>query len=332
MYEIQGTTNIKKRTVEKEVKTLEKTELGQFTTMKIGGVADRICFPSTIDELVDLMDKLMSRNEPWSLVGGGSNILVSSHDIPGTVICTTGMNWIEQMGPDLLVAGAGVRLPRLSAYAAKLSLSGMEFYEGIPGTVGGAVVMNAGAHGSCTSQILETVTVLNLKSWKIETLTPKDIMFGYRISNINPVKQIVLGAKFRMATDTEAAIRTRMKTNNIARQNSQPIKDPNAGCTFKNPIELNLPAGKILDSIGAKNWTIGSAQVSSIHANFIINLGNANSHDVCKLINKMQETTYEKFNVLLKPEIKPLGVFKESESIIWTNADQTSNSSFIITK
>ena len=314
------------------MKTLEKTELGQFTTMKIGGIADKICFPSTIDELVDLMDTLMSKNEPWSLVGGGSNILVSSHDIPGTVICTTGLNWIEQLGPDLLTAGAGVRLPRLSAYASKLSLSGMEFYEGIPGTVGGAIVMNAGAHGHCTSQIMETVTVLDLKKWKIETLTPKDIIFGYRISTINPLEQIVLSAKFRMGSDTEAAIRTRMKSNNLARQNSQPIKDPNAGCTFKNPIEINMPAGKILDSIGAKNWTIGAAQVSSMHANFIINLGGANSQDVCKLINKMQQNTFEKYNVLLKPEIKPLGVFKESEAIIWTNADQTQNSSFIITK
>ncbi len=314
------------------MKTLEKTELGQFTTIKIGGVADKICFPSTTNELIDLMDKLMSKNEPWSLVGGGSNILASSHDIPGTVICTTGLNCIEQLGPTLLTAGAGVRLPRLSAYASKLSLSGMEFYEGIPGTVGGAIVMNAGAHGRCTSQILETVTILDLTKWKIEVLTPKDIVFGYRISTINPQEQIVLSAKFRMASDTEAAIRTRMKTNNLARQSTQPIKDPSAGCTFKNPIEINMPAGKILDSIGAKNWTIGAAQVSSVHANFIINLGNANSQDVCKLISKMQESIFEKYNVLLKPEIKPLGVFKESEAIIWTNADQTLNSSFIITK
>ncbi len=314
------------------MKTLEKTELGQFTTMQIGGVADKICFPSTTHELIDLMDELMSKNEPWSLVGGGSNILASSHDIPGTVICTTGLNLIEQLGPDLLTAGAGVRLPRLSAYASKLSLSGMEFFEGIPGTVGGAIVMNAGAHGHSTNQILETVTVLDLKKWKIEVLTPKDIVFGYRISTINPQEQIVLSAKFRMVPDTEAAIRTRMKANNLARQSSQPIKDPSAGCTFKNPIELNMPAGKILDSIGAKNWTIGAAQVSSVHANFIINLGSANSQDVCKLISKMQESTFEKYNVLLKPEIKPLGVFKESEAIIWTNADQTTNSSFIITK
>ncbi|OGI10625.1 MAG: UDP-N-acetylenolpyruvoylglucosamine reductase [Candidatus Melainabacteria bacterium RIFCSPLOWO2_02_FULL_35_15] len=314
------------------MKTLEKTELGQFTTMKIGGVADKICFPSTIRELIDLIDKLMSKNEPWSLVGGGSNILASSQNIPGTVICTTGLNLIEQLGPDLLIAGAGVRLPRLSAYASKLSLSGMEFFEGIPGTVGGAVVMNAGAHGHSTNQILETVTVLDLKKGKVEVLTLKDIIFGYRISTINPQEQIVLSAKFRMVPDTEAAIRTRMKANNLARRSSQPIKDPSAGCTFKNPIELNMPAGKILDSIGAKNWTIGAAQVSSIHANFIINLGSADSQDVCKLISKMQESTFEKYNILLKPEIKPLGVFKESEAIIWTNADQTTNSSFIITK
>jgi len=159
------------------MKILKKTEVAQFTTMKIGGRADKICFPTSPDELFQLMDTVMSKSEPWSLLGGGSNVLVSSSDIPGTVICTTGLNWIEQPGPDILIAGAGVRLPRLSAYAAKLSLSGMEFYEGIPGTVGGAVVMNAGAHGHSTNQILETVTVLNLKTWKVETLTPSEIKF-----------------------------------------------------------------------------------------------------------------------------------------------------------
>lgn len=314
------------------MKILEKTELAQFTTMKIGGVADKVCFPTTTEELSNLMNEVISKNEPWSLLGGGSNVLVSSQNIPGTVICTTGLNWIEQIGPDLLIAGAGVRLPRLSAYASKLNLSGMEFYEGIPGTVGGAVVMNAGAHGNSTSQILETITVLNLRNGEIKTITPKEIGFGYRFSKINPKEQIVLSGKFRMTPDTEAAIRSRMKENNLARRKTQPIKDASAGCTFRNPIELNMPAGKILELLGAKNWKIGSAQVSSVHANFIINLGNAHSNDVCKLISRLQEAALEKYNVLLKPEIKPIGVFNEQEAIIWTNSDQTSTSSFIITR
>lgn len=314
------------------MKVIEKTEIAQFTTMKIGGIADKICFPTTEEELIDLMDKVLSKNEPWSLIGGGSNILVSSYDIPGTVICTTGLNWISKIGPDSIIAGSGVRLPRLSAYAAKLSLSGMEFFEGIPGTVGGAVVMNAGAHGSSTSQILETVTVLNLKKWKTETLTPKDIRFGYRFSTINPLEQIVISAKFRMLPDTEEAIRSRMRENNLARRSTQPIKEPSAGCTFRNPLEINVPAGKLLDSIGAKKWAIGDAQVSNIHANFIINIGNATSQEVCKLIKKLQDTTCEKYNILLKPEIKPLGIFDNNEAIIWTNSDETTCSSFIITK
>ena len=314
------------------MKILENAELSELTTMKIGGRADKICFPTTTDELVNAMDQVMSKNERWSLIGGGSNVLVSSDEVPGTVICTTGLNWIEKLGTDLLLAGSGVRLPRLSAYAAKLGLSGMEFFEGIPGTVGGAVVMNAGAHGHCTSQILETATILNLKTWKLESLAPKDIQFGYRFSSIRSNEQIVLSAKFRMIPDTEAAIRTRMKENNLARQRTQPIKDPSAGCTFRNPLELNMAAGKILEQLGAKNWRVGTAQVSPMHANFIINLGNANSHDVCKLITKLQNATMEKYNILLKPEIKPIGVFDQSEAIIWTNADQTLNSSFIITR
>lgn len=314
------------------MKILEKAELSNLTTLKVGGIADRICFPINTTELVDLMDKVLSKNEPWCLLGGGSNVLVSSNEIPGTVICTTGLNWIEQLGPDLITAGAGVRLPRLSAYAAKLGLSGMEFFEGIPGTVGGAIVMNAGAHGNSTSQILETATILNLKKGNLEPLTPKDIMFGYRYSSINPCEQIVLGAKFRLISDTEAAIRSRMKENNLSRLKTQPIKDPSAGCTFRNPIEINIPAGKILESAGAKNWQIGYAKVSSLHANFIINLGNATSSDVCKLIHKMQDVILQKYNILLKPEIKPIGMFDKSQAIIWTNSDETESSSFIITK
>ncbi len=314
------------------MKILEKTEVSPFTTMKVGGIADRICFPTSIDELVILMDQLLSQNNPWALLGGGSNVLVSSNEIPGTVICTTGLNWIEQPDPHSLVVGSGVRLPRLSAYAYKLGLSGMEFYEGIPGTVGGAIVMNAGAHGWSTHQILETVTILNLETMNLEVLTPNEVNFGYRMSSINSKKQIVLSARYKLSADTEEAIRSRMKENNIARQKSQPIKDPSAGCTFRNPIELNIPAGKLLDSIGAKNWTVGSAQVSSKHANFVINLGHANSHDVCKLISKLQQAALEKYNVLLKPEIKPLGIFDKSESIIWTNSDETIKSSFIITR
>ena len=314
------------------MKTLEKSKIAQFTTMKVGGIAEKICIPSTTDELVQLMTEVSLKNNPWSLIGGGSNVLVSSHDIPGIVIVTTALNWIEQVGPDLLIAGAGVRLPRLSAYACKLGLSGMEFFEGIPGTVGGAIVMNAGAHGCSTNQVLETVTVFNTKKSHLYTLTPTDIQFGYRTSSINPQENIVLSAKFRLAGDTEAAIRSRMKANNLARQRTQPIKDASSGCTFKNPIELNMSAGKILDSIGAKQWKIGDAQVSSMHANFIINTGNATSADICKLIAKMQEASYEKYNIILKPEIKPIGIFNKSEAVIWTNSDQTTNSSFIITK
>lgn len=314
------------------MKILEKAEISELTTLKIGGVADKICFPTTTEEIVDVMDMVMSKEQPWSIIGGGSNILVSSNEFPGTVICTIGLNWIEKLGTDLLLAGAGVRLPRLSAYASKLGLSGMEFFEGIPGTVGGAIVMNAGAHGHCTSQILETAVVLNLKKGNLELLTPKDLGFGYRFSSINPNEQIVISAKFRLVGDTEAAIRSRMKQNNEARQRTQPIKNPSAGCTFRNPLEINMTAGKMLDSIGAKNWQVGSAQVSQIHANFVINLGKASSHDICTLVNKLQGATLEKYNILLKPEIKPIGIFKKEEAIIWTNADESVNSSFIITK
>lgn len=311
------------------MKEFEKASVAKLTTFQVGGIADRISFPTSQNELINLLKNSYHNQQPWYLIGGGSNLLVSSLDIPGNVICTVGLNTMKVEDDLYIVADAGVRLPRLSAFAAKHNLTGMEFWEGIPGTVGGSVIMNAGAHGSSTNKIITSIEVYDLESKDIITLLKDDIKFGYRISSINPKKQVILNAKFKLSKGSETEIRKLMKLNNLARTSSQPIKDPSAGCTFSNPIELNLSAGKLIEELGGKNWSIGNAQVSCKHANFIINTGHAKSQDVCKLIMKLQKTINEKHHINLKPEVKPLGLFTKEESSIWDSVGINESNSFI---
>jgi UDP-N-acetylmuramate dehydrogenase len=290
--------------------------LWRYTTLKIGGPAERVCMPTSIEEVLSLMDRLRKEGKPWFVIGGGSNLLVSSSGFAGTVIRTTQITAITEPAPGLLEAGAGARLPHLARYAANLGLSGLEFSVGIPGTVGGGVVMNAGAHGSCIANVIESVTVFDSKTGQVEKLSHADLNFQYRKSAINPDTQIVLSACFRLNPDSADAIKERIRHNEDYRWQTQPLNWPNAGSTFKNP-EPTRGAGLLLDQSGAKQFREGQAAVSSVHANFVINMGNATSQEVTTLLARMQDSVYENFQVVLHPEWKRLGLFTPSECKIW---------------
>jgi UDP-N-acetylmuramate dehydrogenase len=297
---------------------LIQASLARFTTLKVGGDARRVCQPSNTDELLALMDQLAKSGEPWFVLGGGSNLLVSSAGFDGTVIRMTQMNRIEQLDNDLIEADAGARLPHLAKHAAKIGLSGLEFAVGIPGTVGGASVMNAGAHGSCMAEITESVTVFDTVSWKLVTLSKADLGFEYRKSKIDPNTQVVVSARYRLRPDVAENIQARTKHNEDYRWKTQPLSWPNAGSTFKNP-EPNRGAGFLLDQAGAKQLKEGNAAVSAIHANFVINLGGATSQEITMLLRKMQEAVYEQFAIRLHPEWKTLGQFSSEEREIWSD-------------
>jgi UDP-N-acetylmuramate dehydrogenase len=290
--------------------------LARYTTIKIGGDADRLCHPQNVDELVELVNKLKDNGEPWYVIGGGSNLLISSNGVRGTVIRTTQLIAISTPEPGILEAEAGARLPHLARQAAQLGLSGLEFAVGIPGTVGGGVIMNAGAHGSQMSAILETAKVLDSQTGEVSVLTNDEIAFQYRKCALDPHRHVVLSARFRMPPDVPEEIERRTKHNEDYRWKTQPMGWPNAGSTFKNP-RPDKTAGFLLDQAGAKKLKEGQAAVSDIHANFVINLGGATSHEVTTLLRRMQECVHNAFELDLVPEWKTMGSFSEEELSVW---------------
>lgn len=303
-----------------------KADISRFTTMKVGGSADRLCQPASLDEVLSLVEQLTSQGEPWFVLGGGSNTLVSSAGIRGTVIRTTRLISIESPEPSILIAAAGARLPHLAKYAASLGLAGLEFAVGIPGTVGGAVIMNAGAHGSCMANVVESALILNTQNGKVENWSNADMQFKYRKCALDPAKHIVLSARLRLQQGSTQEIEAATTRNEEYRWRTQPLGFPNLGSTFKNPFP-DRSAGLLLDQSGAKEFKEGAAAVSAIHANFVVNLGRASSDDVLHLLQRMQHTVQNKFSIRLMPEWKTLGEFNEIRDQIWSdkNDDNSSN-------
>jgi UDP-N-acetylmuramate dehydrogenase len=291
--------------------------LARYTTLKIGGEAKRLIQPLTVAELAAVVDELAKNNEQWFVLGGGSNLLVSSKGFAGTVVRTTQITSVERLESNLIEAGAGSRLPHLARHAAQWGLCGLEFAAGIPGTVGGGVIMNAGAHGSSMSEIVEEVSIYDSTLNKIVNLKKDELGFQYRKCALDPQKHAVLSAKLRLNTDRPEEIEVRIRHNEEYRLRTQPIGFPNAGSTFKNP-EPTRAAGMLLDQSGAKELKEGQAAVSALHANFVINLGGATSDQVTTLLHKMQGRVMEKFGVRLNPEWKTLGDFTAEEKAVWS--------------
>lgn len=291
--------------------------IARYTTLKVGGEVKRLVHPTSTDEVLEVMGQLRQSGEPWFVLGGGSNLLVSSDGFDGTVIRMTQMQRIQQIGDDVIEADAGVRLPHLAKHAAANGLSGLEFAVGIPGTVGGGAVMNAGAHASSISEVTESVTVFDTTKWALVTLSHTDLGFEYRRSAIAPDRHIVLSSRYKLRPDVADNIIEKTKHNEEYRVKTQPLGWPNAGSTFKNP-EPKRTAGFLLDQAGAKDLRIGNAGVSAVHANFVINLGGATSQDITSLLRAMQNIVQEKFEVRLHPEWKRLGKFTDEELKVWS--------------
>ncbi len=293
---------------------LANAPLARYTTLKIGGNARRVCHPKTIDELVQLVEQM--NGEPWYIIGGGSNLLISSEGFDGSVIRTTDLTEIKQISESQLEAAAGARLPHLAKFAAQKGYSGLEFAVGIPGTVGGGVIMNAGAHGSCMANIVDTVTYFDSGEKKLVTLKNEEVEFVYRKCKLDPLKHVIVSAVFNLPHGEAEEIVAKTKHNEEYRMRTQPIGFPNAGSTFKNP-DPDRSAGLLLDKSGAKNMHEGKAAVSELHANFVINMGGATSHDVANLVGRMQEMVQEQFHVRMLPEWKTLGKFTDEELRAW---------------
>lgn len=291
---------------------LEKDfEIKKLTTFKIGGKIKEVYFPQNIDELYEVLH-LKAQNE-LKVFGNLSNTLVSSDGYNGSIILTTKMDNIELSGTRV-VADAGVKGPKLSQFVAGKGLSGLEFMIGFPGSVGGEVCMNASANGQAISDTLVCATCYSPQKGIIK-LTKDELEFDYRTSRCQIEDLIVLQAEFELSPKPIDKIKSQMEDNLAFRKAHQPnLTLPNCGSIFKNP--QGDSAGRLLDSIGAKQMSFGGVKVWENHANFIVNNNNGTSFDVLSLMYKMYTAVKKEYNIELEPEIRFLGGNNEKENEI----------------
>ncbi|MBP2240037.1 UDP-N-acetylmuramate dehydrogenase [Cytobacillus eiseniae] len=286
-------------------KVIENEPLANHTTMKIGGPADIFIEPSSIDHMIKAMELIRESNVKWTVIGRGSNLLVSDLGIEGAVIkLGKGLSTLEVNGTEVK-AGGGNSIVALSTQISRQGLSGLEFASGIPGSVGGAVFMNAGAHGSDISKVLKKALIL-FADGKIEWLSNDDMMFSYRTSVLQKLRPgIVLEAVFQLKAGDKELIFSEMQNNKEYRKETQPWNFPCAGSIFRNPLPNH--AGKLIQDAGLKGYSIGGAKISDMHGNFIINTGHATANDVQSLINYIKKKIYDLYEVEMHTEVEIIG-------------------------
>ena len=278
----------------------------QHTTFKIGGPADYFLMPEKGEDVGRVIKICKEKEIPYFILGNGSNLLVGDGGYRGAVIqIYRNMSSVTVEGNEI-TAQAGALLSAVAAAAKNASLTGFEFAGGIPGTIGGAVVMNAGAYGGEMKDVLTEVTVMNAEG-DIFTLPTEELELGYRTSIIKTAGYIVLEAKIRLKEGDPEVIRETMKDLTIRRTTKQPLEYPSAGSTFKRPE--GYFAGKLIMDSGLAGYQVGGAQVSEKHCGFVINAGGATARDVRTLMDNVRDIVYKKYGVTLEPEVKFLGEF-----------------------
>ncbi|TYS70687.1 UDP-N-acetylmuramate dehydrogenase [Sutcliffiella horikoshii] len=291
---------------EKEVgKVLPNEPLANHTTMKIGGPADVLVEPKSLEKLQETMETINKYQVKWTAIGRGSNLLVSDLGIEGVVIkLGNGMDHFELKDNEVHVGG-GYSLIKLVTIISKKGLSGLEFAGGIPGSVGGAVYMNAGAHGSDISKVLKKAHIL-FEDGKMEWLTADELNFSYRTSILQKERPgICLEAVLKVEQGKREEVVAQLQKNKDYRRDTQPFSYPCAGSIFRNPLPDY--AGQLIEKAGLKGHKIGGAKVSDMHANFIVNDDGAKAQDVLDLIAYIKKTIHEKYNVQLETEVEIIG-------------------------
>jgi len=287
---------------------LMNESLKKHTTYGIGGPADLMIFPKSKQDLIKVIEIINDNKIQLTILGSGSNVLVSDNGIRGAVISLK--NSLKQIEVDenILYAECGTMLGKIVKHAVKNNLIGLENLNGVPGTLGGALIMNAGAWGGEISENLIHVEIMNSKN-EIQKIQKKDLNFSYRQSSFDK-DDILLSAKFNLKKADKDIIKENFIEAQSGRKKSQPLNKRSAGSLFKNPT--NSSAGKLLDDAGLKGFSIGDAKISEKHANFFINDGDASSRDMLMLIKKAHKEVKDKFNVNLSLEVKLMG-FNEEE-------------------
>lgn len=282
--------------------------LASLTSFRVGGPAEWYAAPRTLEELQACLEWANSQQVPITMLGAGSNLLVSDVGLPGLVVSTRHLRHIEfDEATGQVTVGAGEPLPRLAWRLADRGWQGFEWAVGIPGTVGGAVVMNAGAHSSSVSNILVSATVL-LPDGTTQILIPEDLKYEYRTSVLQGGSRYVTQATFQLRPGADpTAVNTVTANHKQQRQSTQPYHLPSCGSVFRNPG--GYKAGWLIEQVGLKGYQIGGAQVAQRHANFILNCGGATASDIFQLIHHVQQRVQQEWSLLLEPEVKMLGEF-----------------------
>jgi UDP-N-acetylmuramate dehydrogenase len=279
--------------------------MAPYTTFRIGGVADYFIEPSDADDLLNMIKYLRSIEMPYYVMGNGSNVLISDQGIRGVVInLESGFGYLRNEN-GFIIAGAGAKIARFVEFCIQNRCAGVEMLAGIPATIGGTLVMNAGAYGGEISTYVKEVTVI--RGDKLKTLAGEECGFIYRNSNLKG--SIILEAKFELPEGDPVEIGAKRRELMIHRNETQPVEIPNAGCIFKNP--KGYFAAKLIDECGLKGKSVGGAMVSSKHANFIVNFDNATAGDVIELINIVKKTVKQKTGIDLELEVKLVGFEEE---------------------
>jgi UDP-N-acetylmuramate dehydrogenase len=287
-----------------------QVSLANFTTWKVGGTAEWLIEPVTLPEAQAAIAWAKNQDLLITFLGAGSNLLISDRGLPGLIIATRHLRWLEtefDIDTHQIKVGAGKMIGSLAWQAARKGWTGLEWAAGIPGTVGGAVVMNAGAHGSSTQEVLVRTQILT-NAGEIIELLPAALEYSYRHSNLQDGDQLVISATLQLqAAENAAAVISKTQKDLERRHTSQPYDQPSCGSVFRNPLPQY--SAKLIEDLGLKGHRIGGAEVSELHANFILNRGGATATDIFNLINYVRDRVREQHAVELEAEVKMLGEF-----------------------
>ena len=282
----------------------ENEPMSAHCSFRIGGPARLMCCPGTAEEAAALLRLLHESGAPFELMGNGTNLLVPDEGLDKVVVrLGEAMSEAISLGDGHIRAGAGITLAKLAVFAANEGLSGLEFAHGIPGSLGGAVFMNAGAYGGEMKDVLESVEYADTDG-VVRSVPASELGLSYRHSAFEGTKRLVTAATVRLAPKEPEEIKARMRQLMEKRRASQPLDVPSAGSTFKRPV--GGYAAVLIDEAGLKGFAIGGAQVSEKHAGFVVNRGGASFEDVIRLMEHIKKTVYDRSGIMLEPEVRIL--------------------------
>jgi UDP-N-acetylmuramate dehydrogenase len=292
------------------LKIRPQVPLANFTTWKVGGLAEWLVEPTDLAQTQEAIDWAKSQGLPVIFLGAGSNLLISDRGLPGLVVVTRKLRWMEtefDVDRCRIHVGAGRMIGSLALQAARKGWTGLEWAAGIPGTAGGAVVMNAGAHGACMADVLISTKVLTAAGESIN-LPQSALEYSYRHSNLQGSDSLVLSAYMQLQpAENAAAVLSKTNDDLERRHTTQPYDRPSCGSVFRNPLPQF--SAKLIEDAGLKGYNIGGAEVSQLHANFIINRGDATATDIFQLIAHVKSTVSQRWGVELETEVKMMGEF-----------------------